>query len=462
MRKKTKGDREPVEITDFAIDYLGIMENIEKEYKMSQGSLDKKARHSSYMSTGLLMTDLIMGGGILPGGWYTFAGKEQCAKSTHLMQIVGASINSEVPIINYDDYEGSSDPVYIESMFDGRVKVKNIFGLKDEKDNWVIKPRVRYYSPTTAEDFFDSGAELLRRLPDKLYLKGKWYYAFEDTKTNRSTVDGKHNKVLSSKYGKLIVPTAHTGMQVLFLLDSYPAMYPEKLDEGKGQGMAALARMFAENIPKVRSKMRRKAATIIGANQIRDRPMTMFGNPEYEPGGNAIKFASDCRIQQTPRSNHYGKGPFEEEASVTVEDGKDTYRYIHMKTTKNKMSTPYLEAWTRLWIKDAEGKGRGFDPVYDTYEYLLNTGQVSVAKKARKTGLTITLPNFQNKKPLGWDDFKALILLKKDDLKEYSKYLKLKEVPQIRAECHKQMKDGTGMELYFKQLLNAKSEPEEE
>ncbi len=462
--RRKKDSEEPVDITDFSIDYSGIMDSLENEFKMAQGSLDHKAKQASYMSSGLLMGDLILGGGILPGKWYGHAGKEGSAKSTRVMQIVGNAVNTDVPVINEWDYEGSSsDVVYLENMYDGQVKAKNIFGIRDEKGEWVIKPRVRYYNPSTAEEFFDSAAELLRRLPDKIYIKGKWYFAFEKTKKNASLVEGKQHKELSAKYGKLMVATKQAGMQALMLVDSWAAMFPDKLDEtGKGGGLGANARMFSENIPKVRSKLARKAATILGTNQIREKPMVMFGNPEYEPGGNTLKHAADCRVQQTARSVRYGKGPFEEEPSITVENGKDVYRYIHMKTTKNKTATPYLEAWSRLWTKDAKGSGRGFDRVYDTFEYLVSTGQVEVKSMVKRSRIQIKLPTFQNKRPWEWEDFKAMVSLRGNDRKDYSKHLKLKEVPDLRSMCQAQIAKGEGTELYFNQLRKVTKEVKEE
>ena len=56
--------------------------------------------------------------------------------------------------------------------------------------------------------------------------------------------------------------------------------------------------------------------------------------------------------------------------------------YIKVRGHKNKLSRPYLECWLRLWITDAKGDAQGFDPVFDTYMYLLSTGQVE-GKRAK-------------------------------------------------------------------------------
>lgn len=56
---------------------------------------------------GLLSLDLITKGGIIPGGWYTFFGGEQSAKSTLAQTVLANAANSKVPILTYYDFEGS-------------------------------------------------------------------------------------------------------------------------------------------------------------------------------------------------------------------------------------------------------------------------------------------------------------------------------------------------------------------
>jgi hypothetical protein len=118
-----------------------------------------------------------------------------------------------------------------------------------------------------------------------------------------------------------------------------------------------------------------------------------------------------------------------------------------MKAIKMKFGTPFLEFYSRLWVSDPKGNGRGFDTVWDTYQYLVHTGQLtgSMTKK-----MTITLEDLSL--TLKWLDFKALILLKGSQLKEYCKYLGLKTNPRIRQKCFDQMSSGKSMELFFNKI----------
>ena len=57
------------------------------------------------LSTGMLMLDIVLGGG-LTAGWYTNFGQEQTCKTTGAVTILSAALNSDVPILGYWDYEG--------------------------------------------------------------------------------------------------------------------------------------------------------------------------------------------------------------------------------------------------------------------------------------------------------------------------------------------------------------------
>ena len=291
--KKEKSSKEEAkEILKSAINYDDMMDSIEKKYDTNSSQLSEDPR--AKLSTGLLVLDLVLSGGLLGGGWYTFFGKEQSAKSTLAMNSVIAMVNSDTPLVGYYDYEGSSDFVYIENMMKSmgiKGDTTHIFGLRDNEGRWVVKPRVRYYQPTTAEGFFDSIAKLLRTLPDIKMVGDTQYYIYADEKSTRAQLKGGWDEKLLKKTGMLHVPTeTYIKHQACFIVDSYVAMLPEKQDEDDpGSAMAVQARMFSEQIKRIKSKLKPKKVTIIGVNQLRDAPMVQFGSPEYEPGGNALK-----------------------------------------------------------------------------------------------------------------------------------------------------------------------------
>ena len=446
MVRRTKAEIAAESGVELDIDYGGILDVVEKRFKLTANMTD---RFEYAVSSGLLVSDLILGGGLIAGGMYTFAGMEQSAKSTYILNFLRCVLGLEQQpnVIQYLDGEGSLDPRYFNNMFGPKFKDKEVFGVRDSTGVWVIKPRIRYYPENRGELLLTALNGLLRRLPDKELLDGKWYYVFENTVPNRKIVDNKHLKSLFSKFNKFYVPTENTAPQAIFVVDSWASLITEKGDdEDSGEGLGAQARMFAEELPKVKGKLRRKGAILLGVNQLREKPMAR-GDPRYEPGGNALKFYSDVRVWQTARAIPHGKGRFEEEPSVTG-SGTDTYTYLHMKAIKNKLATPYLEGWARLWVADTKGVGRGFCPVWDVFTYLKMTGQATGTMKK----MSIVMSDGFEIEKLSFFDLKSLILLTGVELKEYCTNMGLDRNPRIRERCITQMRKGIGTKLYFETL----------
>lgn len=283
-----------------------VLDGIEKKTKVSSADA---ARHAPRISTGVLALDMYLDGGIVPGGWYTFSGGEQSCKSTMTMSIMASLIRLKYSGISVVfDYEGSTDAEYVAGQlktFGVKVDPKTIFGVRDEDGSWIIKPKIRYYAPDNGERFFDYMSMLRRRLPDKIVEKdGSAYYLFENNKENAKKLAGKYDKKWFSRNNQFKVPAADGHMQAAVIVDSYPAMLPDQVDDDDGsKAMALQARMFSDGIKRFRGGMRRKMMTIVGVNQLRQKPAVMFGSPEYEPGGDALKFYCFDRETQI-RTDH--------------------------------------------------------------------------------------------------------------------------------------------------------------
>lgn len=257
-----------------------VLDGIEKKTKVSSADA---ARHAPRISTGVLALDMYLDGGIVPGGWYTFSGGEQSCKSTMTMSIMASLIRLKYSGISVVfDYEGSTDAEYVAGQlktFGVKVDPKTIFGVRDEDGSWIIKPKIRYYAPDNGERFFDYMSMLRRRLPDKIVEKdGSAYYLFENNKENAKKLAGKYDKKWFSRNNQFKVPAADGHMQAAVIVDSYPAMLPDQVDDDDGsKAMALQARMFSDGIKRFRGGMRRKMMTIVGVNQLRQKPAVMFG-----------------------------------------------------------------------------------------------------------------------------------------------------------------------------------------
>ncbi len=454
-RARAKAVSDPASV--FTPNYEELLDDLEKKARVTQGAMSPEARKGSTFSSNMLGTDLMLSGGLIGGRWYTFFGGEGSAKSTGLAHIKMSAADTGVAIQLDEDYEGSAVGDYYNGILEFASRkmkdVTDLYGLKDHEGNVIKKPRVRYYNPTTAEEFFNPVASLLRKLPDKVFLENRWWYAWDADKRGRAMAGNSYSKSMYTKHQRLFIEAQNGLPQAIFYLDSYPAMFPEALDDDDaGRGMAAIARAMSENVPKIFPKLRPKNVTLIGVNQLRQRPGFNMGDPSYEPAGDTIKFASSVRVRQTARSVPHGKGPIEKEASVLYAGAYDTYRYIHMKTIKNKVSTPYLEAWQRVWVDDSTGTAHGFCPVWDTFQYLKNTGQLAGNMKKMR----VTLGSY--KFVATWDQFKALILLRGESLKRVLKQLKLAKDPQLRLRCFHQLREGDGLKMYFETLKTRQKE----
>lgn len=463
--KKSDTEIAPVEDQKDFFDIGELLDDLQDETDKKYGLVSSALERSSdRMSTGILSLDLLLYGGIQPGGWYTIYGPEQSAKSTLAMTILAQALHVRMTkgskfACGVFDFEGSVDEEYTGNIIKSlgiKGNAAQVFGVRNDEGGWEIPPLARYYSHDVGDDFFKALGKVKRGLPDKQTINGEPCYLFEHTKANKSKFAGMYDTKYLSKNNKIKVPAQDGFMQGLYLCDSYPAMLPDGLDDDdRNSGMAEQARMFSEGIKKVKGGMRKKAMTVIGINQLRLRPATMFGNPEYEPCGEALKFFSDVRIKSTPRSSGpsgfvVNKG-IVEEPSVTGR-GKDTYRFLRLKTTKNKLGgMPQQECWARIWIADGSGVARGLDPAFDTFEYLSLLGMVSGNKNNYKFSEDCPL---HGAKKIDWQTFKRLVLCPPKEIKQICEEQGIKPV-KIREWCQKRCANGTHPKLFKEILVSA-------
>lgn len=469
-KEKVKKSKSDVAYFDPSLILADDLDDIARRMHINEGGGDPGIP----MSTGMLAHDMILGGGIRPS-WLTIAGKEQSAKTTSAITIMASGIKHGITINAFWDYEGSTaqSMPYVRSILkSGGVthSMKEVFGEKDHKTGkWITAPLVRYSEQSVGEKFFNWMAALQKQLPDKRKIGEDWWFVYEDTKQNKARVGEYANSSMSKKYGSgLYVPAADGSLQALIIIDSLPAMNPKSADE-KEEGdnsLALQARMFSKHLPRVKGEMSPKRIAVIAINQLRDAPMVMYGPKENEPGGQALKFNSDQRIRSTPRALSAapfnpkpGKDmPDELEASVQYEDGADQYRYINIKAIKNKLGQPGRSAWVRIWVEDGNGIAKGFDPFFDTIQYLKETGQL-IGNQRHK--LMLNLHGLgESKKTVPWMSLKRWVLGSKQDMRDISEKYGFKPM-SLRAFCFKQMKDGTAEKLYVEKK-RSKSKTEDD
>lgn len=465
-KKRGKGKAVTVEVTDQDVnDFYGAVYGKALDESEKKLQLINSMEEGDRISSGLLVMDLVMGGGLVPA-MYSISGPEQSAKSTQSFHVLKSALKYNIPIIMYFDAENAVDKTYTGGIL-GVKDIHDIIGLRAGKNKgWIKRPRIRYYDTSVLETTFQAIRAQLNELPDKIYRPDDdtWYLVFKRKKDEIARMKemqkhglAQHDKALFTESGQYWCPIGKDDrFQAIFFIDSYPALLLEAIDEDEDQGnaLAIEARGFSKWIKRVKGKLKKKRAILWGVNQVRKNPMDKY-NPEYEPGGEALKFYSDVRNQMRHRSPKTGElpGAFEEkEDSVFHSKRQDTYHYKKLKNTKNKKGTPKMEGWMRVWVSDHKRKAHGFDPVFDVFQYLVQTKQVS---GNRKTKMKIDSPSkllkpFE-KMVFSWSSFKALILAVETGDKDLTKLMKdslgVKKLPDLRELCFEQIRTGEAFDL---------------
>lgn len=432
----------------------------EKHTRLTSIGVNSVINVKDGVSTGLLSIDLVIGGGLVRGREYEVTGPEHGGKTTLLYSCIGSAFKSIPNQLKgvFIDAEGEIDPVWFSNICG--VSPEEVFGKKNKKGEWLIKPSVRYYKPAFGEQALKFLHRILKQLPNKVLVNDSWYYMWQprDSKNKKSslptinelkvTLKNEYDKKLLAKYGNFYVPVEnnYSGPELIIFVDSWAAMTPEAIAEDESNAIGSQARMFSKYLNNVKSLISAKGCVLFGTNQIRSNPMQMFGDPEYSPGGNTKKHTVDCRLRIGSL-----KGPSQK--GMLAEEGQDRYRYFKIKNKKNKIAQPFKEAEGRWWIATKGGTGYGVDPVMDTIQFLKMTGQLSV-KTGKNAGYYIT---FVTKKPSD-----AILKLSKTPLS----YKELKNVIlnpssffiDIRKTCIKQLNAGKAMKLYYNNTEEIKND----
>ncbi len=151
---------------------------------------------------------------------------------------------------------------------------------------------------------------------------------------------------------------AKTGAVGLIIVDSVAALTPKAELEGHiGQShVGLLPRLMAQSLRIMTGQLNNTGTTVIFINQIREKIGVMFGNPETQPGGRALKFYASVRIEL--RKNEVLK-----DAAGEV-DGVRT----KAKVIKNKVGPPLREAFFDIHY------GKGIDELMGLAELSVDKG----------------------------------------------------------------------------------------
>jgi RecA/RadA recombinase len=427
--------------------YDELVSEVSQSVGMTPVSMDRVDFVGTAISTGLLAYDLAVGGGFAPGRFCGQYGPEAGGKSTACAASIAEAQKKGIDSFFFD-HEGSADPPYWS-----RIGVELYGNFRDDEAQEAGRteagfragPHLRYYVPETAEQSLKFMSRLLQSYPDKLQYDSKWYYVYEGMTLTEVKAKGMpYDRKLYNETKKFWVPAENGTAQGIFYIDSIAFMKPEALmgkkekkksewkDESGAQ--ALLARVFSKHLSGVTSLMVSKRFTIVATNQIREKPGVSFGNPEYAPGGNAVRHAHDNRALLRKRALPPG---YPGKSGINVEpcwdgQGVDRYNFAKLDCEKSKDFSPHRHCWIRWWFESNGRQGPGIDPVFDTFQYLKMTGQIS--KPLGTSKYSIDLEGFEQQ--VNWKEFKALILDPENG-------------GTLREACWTQLRTGDAFERFF-------------
>ncbi len=150
-------------------------------------------------------------------------------------------------------------------------------------------------------------------------------------------VDVENLYISQPDYGEQALEIAesliNSGAVDVIVIDSVAALVPRDELEGEmGEAQVGKqARLMSQALRKLKGIVHKSNTALIFINQIREKIGVMFGNPETTPGGRALKFFSDMRLEVRRTGD--------------IKDGNERIGYrVKVRVVKNKLAPPFQEA----------------------------------------------------------------------------------------------------------------------
>ncbi len=326
----------------------------EKKTKLSNVFQNKRLDATLTRSTGLLLLDYLMGGGIPSGKIIGISSDEHMGKSALAAEMTWEQLQGG-GYTSYMDGEGTQDPVFLQKR---GIDFQRYRGKRNKNDDLLPgqRDKVWFYQPHTGGQFKTYIHTVATALPEVRELQKP---------------------------------------PVLFLLDSALSIVSDALAEDiDGNNVAMHAIMYSQILPHINAALLRSGSSLIFTNQLREDVGAGFkgmGDNKYEPGGKALQFYSSCRIRlekAKAKGNLAGdkEHPFHddfipdlkpkaggvwEEGHFEKGDGLDRSIIVRFKTIKNKFYTPFKVGYYRIFFEENGETGSGFCPVFDVFTTLL-------------------------------------------------------------------------------------------
>jgi len=162
-------------------------------------------------------------------------------------------------------------------------------------------------------------------------------HAMDPAYAKRIGVDVDEMLVSQPDYGEQALEIAdmliRSGTIDVVAIDSVAALTPKAELEGQmgDQTVGVQARMMSQAMRKLAGNLNRANTLCLLTNQIREKIGVMFGSPETQPGGRALKFYSSQRLDIR--------------RIETLKEGTEAVgNRVRVKVVKNKVAAPFRQA----------------------------------------------------------------------------------------------------------------------
>src|SRR5438876_2542312 len=132
---------------------------------------------------------------------------------------------------------------------------------------------------------------------------------------------------------EIVEVLVRSGAIDVIVIDSVAALVPKAEIEGEmgDSHMGLQARLMSQALRKLTGAISKSNCSVIFLNQLREKVGIMFGNPETQPGGRALKFYSSVRLDIRKVE--------------VIKNGLDSVgARVKVKVVKNKVAPPFRSA----------------------------------------------------------------------------------------------------------------------
>jgi recombination protein RecA len=189
-------------------------------------------------------------------------------------------------------------------------------------------------------------------------------HALDPKYAEKIGVDVENLYISQPDYGEQALEIAETlirsGAVDVVVIDSVAALVPKDELEGNIGEMhvGKQARLMSQALRKLKGEVSKSKTALIFINQIREKIGIMFGNPETTPGGRALKFFADLRLDIRKVSD--------------IKEGNERKgSRVRVRVVKNKLAPPFQEAEFEIYY------GEGICKICDIIETAVNLGIIT-------------------------------------------------------------------------------------